>query len=163
MRYIFLSLILSTIISGCKTNRNAQAAIQPTVTRIVHGTSFGHCRGYCKREETYTDSQVMFATFSRDTANYPRIEKTESLPDGEMKRLTAAVNWEKWNTMDTIIGCPDCTDAGAEYLVITTTKGTKKVLFDAHSNPDGLETILEILRGKRRIMEREEQNSESEE
>lgn len=163
MRYLFLSLLLSTVISGCKTSSNTHTTVQPTVTSIVHGTSFGHCRGYCKREETYAGSQVIFTTFSRDTANYPRLEKTESLPDGEMKRLAAAINWEKWNAMDTIIGCPDCTDAGAEYLVITTMKGTKKVLFDAHSNPDGLETLLAILRGKRRIMEREEQNSESEE
>jgi hypothetical protein len=163
MRYIFLSLMLSTVISGCKTSSNTHATVQPTVTSIVHGTSFGHCHGYCKSEEIYSFSQVTFVTFSRDTTNYPRKEKTENLPDGEMKRLTSAINWEKWNAMDTIIGCPDCTDAGAEYLIITTTKGTKKVLFDAHSNPEGLETLLAILRGKRRIMEREEQNNESEE
>lgn len=162
MRYILFAVALSTVIFGCKTSLNGHTDTQQTVTRIVHGTSFGNCRGYCKREETYSGSQVVFTTFSRDTANYPRMEKNENLPEGEMERLAAAINWEKWNAMDTIIGCPDCTDAGAEYLVITTNKGTKKVLFDAHSNPEGLETLLAILRGKRRIMEREEQNKETE-
>lgn len=155
MRSIFPFAALILIAVSCKTPKEAAPATTPdTVTRIVHGTSFGHCRGYCKREEIYTPNQIVFATTAWDTAHFPKKENTAPLTPMEFDQLTAAINWEKWNTMDSIIGCPDCTDAGAEYLIITRGTQTKRVRFDANANPPGLEQALSMLRMKRKVFEK---------
>lgn len=153
----FALLLLAACATAKKTTKTTG-----TITRIVHGTSFGHCRGYCIHEITYTGNQIIYTERSRDTASFPVKELVQSLSADKFNELTTSVTWDNWTTNDSIIGCPDCTDRGAEYIIITTEKGTKRIMFDAHETPPGLEKILSVIRYDRRVMERS-LNAEKEE
>jgi len=156
MRMFILISVLSSLVIACGTSKNASSS--PEVISILHGTSFGHCRGYCIKEEVYTTKTMRYTNYNRDSLNYPKQEFIESFTSEEYDALLATIDWKKWEAMDTIIGCPDCTDAGAEYIKITTSKGTKLVKFDAYSNPDGIEKLLSECRATRRKIDRAEQN-----
>ncbi|MBI3239679.1 MAG: hypothetical protein HYZ43_12700 [Flavobacteriia bacterium] len=156
MRALFLFLTVVSILAGCHTSK--KAATGNSVLSIKHGTSFGHCRGYCIKEIRFTPSTVIYNELSRDSLNFPVKEHSGDFSQAQLDELTAKIDWKKWEALDSIIGCPDCADRGAEYLIISTTSGTKKVLYDAHSTPEGLENILTLIREKRKVFEREEQN-----
>ncbi len=156
MRTLFLFIAVIAVAAGCHTTKEAASA--NSVVSIVHGTSFGHCRGYCIKEIHYSSSAVVYKEMSRDTANFPMKETSEQYAQNQLDELAAQLDWKKWEALDSVIGCPDCSDRGSEYLIITTGKGTRKVLYDAHSTPEGLENILKTIREKRRIFERESQN-----
>lgn len=158
MRTLFLFLTVISILAGCNTAK--EATKDNTVLSITHGTSFGHCRGYCIKEIHFSGSSLDYKEISRDSVNFPVKETNEKFTQGQLDELAAQIDWKKWEALDSVIGCPDCADRGAEYLIliISTEKGTKKVLYDAHSTPEGLETILKTIREKRRVFERQEQN-----
>ena len=156
MRIFILITVLSSLLIACGISKNASST--PEVISILHGTSFGHCRGYCIKEAVFTNTSMRYTKYNRDSLNYPKQEIIESFTTEEYTTLLATIDWEKWEAMDTIIGCPDCTDAGAEYIKITTSKGSKRVKFDAYSNPEGLEKLLSECRAKRRKIDRAEQN-----
>ncbi|MES2557590.1 MAG: hypothetical protein V4604_15650 [Bacteroidota bacterium] len=156
MRTFFLSFIVMAIATGCHTAKEATTG--NSVISIVHGTSFGHCRGYCIKEIHYTGSSLVYKESSRDTVNFPLKEIMEEFTQKQLDELVAQLDSKKWEALDSVIGCPDCSDRGSEYLIITTGKGTRKVIYDAHSTPEGLENILKTIREKRRIFERQEQN-----
>jgi hypothetical protein len=158
MRTLFLFLTVISILTGCNTAKEATKS--NSVLSIVHGTSFGHCRGYCIREMHYNGTSLSYKEMSRDTVNFPMKEINEQFSQSQLEELAAQLDSEKWEALDSVIGCPDCADRGAEYLIITTGKGTRKVLYDAHSTPEGLENILKTIREKRRIFERQAQNKE---
>lgn len=156
MRTLFLFLAVISILAGCNTAKEASKT--NSVLSIVHGTSFGHCRGYCIKEIHFSASSLDYKEVSRDTVNFPVKETTEKFTQSQLDELATQIDWKKWEALDSIIGCPDCADRGAEYLIISSEKGTKKVLYDAHSTPEGLENILKTIREKRRVFERQEQN-----
>lgn len=151
MRLFILLSVIAALASGCRTTQNASEPIQ--VIYIKHGTSFGHCLGYCTKEESYQELSMTASQFNRDSTNFPSKHFRSDLSDGEFARIISAIDWKKWDKLPTVIGCPDCADGGAEYVEIKTNKGTKRVTFDAGSDPDGLENLLAILRGKREEME----------
>ncbi|ASS48299.1 MAG: hypothetical protein A3D31_19295 [Candidatus Fluviicola riflensis] len=156
MRTFFLSLIVTAIAAGCHTAKEATTG--NSVISIVHGTSFGHCRGYCIKEIHYSNASLVYKEISRDSVNFPVKETNEQFTQKELDELAAQLDWKKWEALDSVIGCPDCADRGSEYLIISTGKGTKKVIYDAHSTPEGLENILKTIREKRRVFARQEQN-----
>lgn len=156
MRIFILITVLTSLLIACGASKNASNSSE--VLSILHGTSFGHCRGYCIKEEVFTNTSMRYTKYNRDSLNFPKQELVETFTSEEYTALLATIDWEKWEAMDTIIGCPDCSDAGAEYIQITTSKGSKRVKFDAYSNPEGLEKLLSECRAVRRKMDRAEQN-----
>jgi hypothetical protein len=151
MRIFMLLSVIAALAFGCRTTQQASEPIQAIY--IKHGTSFGHCIGYCTKEESYQEFSMTASQFNRDSTNFPRKQFRTDLSDGEFSRIIAAIDWKKWDKLPTVIGCPDCADGGAEYVEIKTQKGTKRVTFDAGSDPEGLENLLAILRVKRDEME----------
>ncbi len=139
----FLSMTIFTLF-GCGASRNAE--MHEHIVSIKHGVSFGHCIGYCTRELFYTDNTIVYTQSSRDEKNYPVKETKQDNDKGGYDELIQSIDWNKWETMPETIGCPDCADGGAEYIEIVTSEGTKRVTFDAGSDPEGLEKTLEILR-----------------
>lgn len=154
MRTILLFTAVLALAAGCGTSKTT--VDNGKVFTIVHGTSFGHCRGYCIKEEKYQPTAMAYTQFNRDSTNFPKKEQFQAFTETEFNALTATIDWTKWNQLEETIGCPDCADGGAEYIEITTAKGTKKVTFDAYSNPDGLEQLLVLLRARRKELEKNE-------
>jgi hypothetical protein len=161
MRILAFIFLLAGLAAGCHTTEKASEPLR--VISILHGTSYGHCRGYCVKEELYQELILQQMQFNRDSVNFPRKTERTSLSDGEFSDLIAAIDWAKWDKLEKVIGCPDCADGGAEYIEIRTNKGTKRVTFDANSDPDGLEKLLVLLRGKREVLERARESHDNNE
>lgn len=151
---LFLSVLI--LAAACGTGKNSGNE----VLSILHGTSYGHCRGYCIKEELYTADKLVYTQYSRDSANFPKKEVTETYTADELTALFTSIDAEKWKALPETIGCPDCADGGAEYIEIRTKNATKRVMFDAHSEPEGLEKALELLRAKRKALEKSKENDE---
>lgn len=142
---VFALLILSQC-AVFKGNENK-------IIRITHGTSFGHCRGYCIKEEIYTEKSMTYVKRGWDTTQTKPVSWSFKTKKNNFEDITKRFSYLKFQELDSIIGCPDCADAGAEYLIIETKKGTRKVVFDAYSSPTGIETFLEYIREKRKELE----------
>lgn len=153
MKRLIFALLCIGVLAACGTSRKTEATNE--VLSIVHGTSFGHCQGYCIKEIRYEPGSITFIQKNRDSVNFPAKVYVEHLTRDDYKVLTDLWDKESWNALDAVIDCPDCADRGAEYLIITTTDGTKKVKYDAWSNPNGLEPLLNVIREKRKLLEKE--------
>ncbi len=147
--------ILCLILMACRTGKESTASESndSDIISITHGTSFGMCRGYCIKEEYYTKDTLIETQRSMDTARYKAKVNGFDFPADKFQDLCETIDLKKWDKLEERIGCPDCTDRGAEYLIITTKKGTKKVTFDAHADVPGLTEVLKKLRDKRKELE----------
>ena len=154
MKQLFFLALITTFLLSCNTTKKAQTDTQ--VLSLKHGVSFGHCVGYCTRELVYTPGKVVYTQSSRNGDSYPTKETVRDYSKADFDALIKAIDWNKWETMPETIGCPDCADGGAEYIEIVTEKGTKRVVFEAHSQPEGLEKALEILFKTKQSFEPEE-------
>jgi hypothetical protein len=152
MRILLICTVFAALASACRTIDNSTPSVASQngqVISILHGTSYGHCIGYCVKEELYRELSIRTMQSSRDPENNPEKTSESPLSDGEFAELVSLIDWNKWNQLEVVIGCPDCADGGAEYLEITTPEGKRRVTFDAGSNPDGLEKLLDYMRKKR--------------
>jgi len=142
-------------LAACRTGKESgdSKSDGTGIISITHGTSFGMCRGYCIKEEYYTMDTLIETQRSMDTARYKAKVNGYSYSSAKFQDLCETIDLKKWEKLEERIGCPDCTDRGSEYLIITTKKGTKTVTFDAHSDVPGLTEILKKLRDKRKELE----------
>ena len=156
MKFLILISVFALALNSCRTTKDASGATD--VISIKHGTSYGHCVGYCIREELYSAGQVVFTQISRDEQSNPKKELTETFSDKEFEKLAASIDWSKWKELPESIGCPDCADGGAEYVEVITSSGVKRVTFEAGSTPEGIEKALDVFRAKRLARQAAEEN-----
>jgi hypothetical protein len=152
MRILLICTVFAALTFGCRTTDHSTPSVASQngqVISILHGTSYGHCIGYCVKEELYRELSIRTTQSSRDAANHPEKTSETPLSDGELAELASLIDWNKWNQLENVIGCPDCADGGAEYIEITTAEGKRRVTFDAGSDPEGLGKLLDRLRKKR--------------
>lgn len=149
MKFLLFISALVLVTHSCNTVKNA---VPSDIISVKHGTSYGHCMGYCTREEVYTSGSMVYTQQSRDESN-PEKVRTEPFSENAFQKLTTSFDRQKWNALPETIGCPDCADGGAEYVEIATTSGVKRVTFDAGSDPEGLGKILAQFRAKRLELE----------
>lgn len=150
-RFAFLLVTLLSF-SACKTSQRTRSEWE--IMRITHGTSFGHCRGYCIKEMTLTAEKLNFSELSRDTTNFPKKTTSQTFSKKQLDKLIAEISPEKWNALSERIGCPDCADGGAEYIELVTNKGTKRVTFEYGSDVPEIRTFLAQLRTLRQTVEK---------
>lgn len=146
MKTLILLLLAVVGIGACANMKEKSTATSNEIVSITHGISYGHCRGYCTTELVLEPNLAQFTRSSRDAINYPEDKKYRPVLPENWKNINASFDQEKWNAMDSIIGCPDCADGGAEYLIITTKSGSKKVTIEAGSEFPGLEDMVKIIR-----------------
>lgn len=145
--FLFLSLTASLLL-GCNTTKPA-ASGDPVIS-VMHGTNFGHCRGYCRKEVVFTESQTEYIESSVDPEkNPPKVESFKNTSAG-WKSITDKINWEKFNNLRESYGCPDCADGGSEYIEIKTASGTKRVTIEFGKELVELEPLLTELRSQRK-------------
>ena len=145
MKSFLLLLLTCGFLLGCKSPKNTASSI----TRIVHGTSYGHCVGYCMSEELYEGNAIKFRKMSRQEDTNPEKNESAALSTEDFNTLANSFDFSKFKALPERIGCPDCADGGAEYIEITTGTETKRVEFEANRDPEGMEKLLKILRKNR--------------
>jgi hypothetical protein len=116
------------------------------VTYISYGTSFGECLGYCVREVVVSGGA--FFTKSGWDMDGPLPDSTceivfirDPLPD-----YLDDIDLDIFLNMDETIGCPDCTDGGAEWLELGFEDGVKRVTFEYMNEPPEFKDIIPSLR-----------------
>ena len=152
MKFLLFIFAFALVTNSCTTAKNT---VPSDIVSIKHGTSYGHCLGYCTKEELYASGSMVYTQRSREE-NKPEKIRTEPFSEQAFQKLTTSFDRQKWNALPETIGCPDCADGGAEYIEILTTSGVKRVTFEAGSDPEGLENILAQFRAKRLGLEQAE-------
>jgi hypothetical protein len=148
MKFLFFLSLTASLLSGCNTTKPVTSMDQ--VISVTHGTNFGHCRGYCRKEVVFTEGQTEYIESSVDSAKNPvKVESFKNTSAG-WKSITDKINWEKFSNLQESYGCPDCADGGSEYIEIKTASGTKRVTIEFGKDLVELETLLTELRNQRK-------------
>jgi TonB family protein len=119
-----------------------------TIQRINYGNSFGECSGYCKLDMTIDSINTTNQKTSWNDKNYPELKRTTKTDRNQWKTLTGSISLQNFFLLANTIGCPDCTDGGAEWIEIKTSNKSYKVTFEYGSNIQGFEKLLSELRKK---------------
>ena len=69
MKFLFFLSLTASFLFGCNTTKPVTSMDQ--VISVTHGTNFGHCRGYCRKEVVFTEGQTEYIESSVDSAKNP--------------------------------------------------------------------------------------------
>jgi len=120
-----------------------------SITFIKHGTSFGECSGYCYHETKYDSS--MITSYSKSWGKGPNNKIPDKLDTliidkNKWNSIIKSINLIEFNKLPTTIGCPDCTDGGAEWIEIGTRDKIYKVEFEYGVDIKAITELLKLLR-----------------
>jgi len=149
MKLLFSTLSLLLVFSACNTSKPV-VTNETAVISITHGTNFGHCRGYCRKEIVFTEDQTEYIESSVDSDKNPEKRQKLAHSEANWKSLNDKINLETFNKQEERYGCPDCADGGSEYIEIKTLKGTKRVTIEFNKEQTELEPLLTELRTQRK-------------
>jgi hypothetical protein len=127
---------------------------------VRSGTSFGMCYGYCVTElsviatlsPAVTGGKLIFSEFGpRDTVKFPDRTQERTLTAAEIACIQKNIDVDAFMKLDTVIGCPDCADGGAEWIEITKDGVTRRVTFDHGSSIPSIQPLLDRVRALRSL------------
>jgi|GEM_PF-1147660 len=170
-RNLLLMLMICTLTSACNTRTNKSA--EPTETRtsevaktktqeeilkavanaketiaLRYGTSFGMCQGYCLSEMEVTSKGIKHVRSDWPSREGTVVPITTGLAYTveEYDALLAKLDLDAFFKMDTVYGCPDCADGGAEWIEISRNGTTQKVTIEFGKKIEGLTGVMAGLR-----------------
>ena len=125
------------------------------IVEIKTGSFFGECLGYCISELTITESQADYNIYGWDENDpvYLPVEISDSVDSIVWEDLNTEFNFELFMSLDSIIGCPDCVDGGAEWFEIVTIDTLKRVTIEYGDSLNGLDSYINLLRTIRQSFE----------
>jgi hypothetical protein len=126
--------------------------LSPQVSiQINSGTSYGNWWGYCVFELELDNSNALFTSSS--CGNYYDefldLLLEDNLSQEEWQQLVALIDFEYFQSLDDVYGCPDCNDGGAEFIEIIYDGVAKQVTFEAYTAIDGIQELTILLRNLR--------------
>lgn len=137
------------LFASCKKEQTPVAPVVDDIT-VISGTSFGECIGYCRTEvrisrtvATYTKS-----SWGRSPA-YPEVTTTQLLSTAEWESLLRAIDPSALEKVDSVVGCPDCADGGAEWIEVTYNGTHKKVMFEFDKPIPTIQDLIDNVRAIR--------------
>lgn len=148
MKFLFSVLSLLLVLTACNTTKPAASA--EVIISVMHGTHFGHCRGYCRKDVIFSEKQVSYIESSVDEKTNPEKKQNFDLSAAKWKSITDKIDWKKFQKLEERYGCPDCADGGSEYIEIVTANGTKRVTIEFNKELPELEPLLTELRKQRK-------------
>ena len=116
-----------------------------TIEKISYGSSFGECSGYCISNLTIYSTKINHIKESWQDEIYPPLKKTTKTNRNTWQALTKSVDLNVFFNLPSKIGCPDCTDQGAEWIEIKTKSKTHKITFEFNSKVKGLEILFILI------------------
>ncbi len=134
-------------LGGCT---DATDALNTETVVVRTGTSFGECLGYCRRELVVERTRLMLTATSNRSGD----------PDVVAQGLLAPATWaslarhlDALDRVAPVIGCPDCTDGGAEWIEVERDGAARKVTFECDADVEALRPLLDVLRPLRTSLE----------
>lgn len=138
------SLALAACLAAC----TPRAASPDADLVFASGTSFGECVGWCWRE-TVADGETARITLRDYDPATPDSVLSYPLDPARWARLTDALDLRALQAADTVYGCPDCADGGAEWIEVRWEGYRKRVTFEHGATVEGLEPLIEAARALR--------------
>ena len=126
--------------------------LSPQVSiQINSGTSYGLCWGYCIFELELDNSNALFTSSSWGNwyDEFLDLLLEDNLSQEEWQQLVDRIDFEYFQSLDDVYGCPDCADGGAEFIEIIYEGVTKQVTFEAYTEIDGIQELTILLRDLR--------------
>jgi hypothetical protein len=123
--------------------------LSPQVSiQINSGTSYGECWGYCVFELELDNSNALFTSSSWGNwyDEFLDLLLEDNLSQEEWQQLVDRIDFEYFQSLDDVYGCPDCADGGAEFIEIIYEGVTKQVTFEAYTEIDGIQELTILLR-----------------
>ena len=113
---------------------------------LSYGTSFGECLGYCIRE-VVVSGNITFTKSGLDLEGVlPDSSCSLTFIRNPLPDYLEMLDQDAFMALDTIIGCPDCADGGAEWLELGFEDQVKRVTFEYMNEPDEVSDIVTDLR-----------------
>ena len=123
---------------------NPQTSIQ-----INSGTSYGECWGYCVFELELDNSNALFTASGWGWYEFPDLLLEDNLSQEMWQQIIELIDFEYFQSLDDVYGCPDCADGGAEFIEIIYDGVAKQITFDAYTEIDGIQELTILLRDLR--------------
>jgi hypothetical protein len=122
--------------------------------QINSGTSYGNGWGYCVFELELDNSNVLFKASGCDGSDpynqeFPDLTLEDNLNQESWQYLVNLIDFEYFQSLDDVYGCPGCNDGGVEFIQIIYEGVSKQVTFEAYSAIDGIEELTLLLRDLR--------------
>ena len=134
------------ILSGLILNSCSKDLSENRITQIKYGTSFGMCMGYCKHNILLKSDTITYVC-SGWSDTLQSIIRTELENPTTWDSVSGNLTIKDFFELPHTIGCPDCTDDGAEWLEIDLADGgTHKVIYEYGKEPALLKNSVAILR-----------------
>lgn len=131
------------------------AQASDAVALVRYGTSYGQCLGYCSRSiDVFPDRVVFSAIAYHPTKKLPAISNETTLDKRQEEELRRLLSEASVDGLAARIGCPDCTDGGAEWIEIPKSSGPIRVMYEKGNPPFQLRALaswLGAMQGKFRI------------
>ncbi len=118
------------------------------ITEVKYGTYFGECWGYCAHDLMLTDGSSNSHHHWYGGAPDRMCTETYS----HWQSLTESIDFDEFQQLNEVIGCPDCADGGAEWIEITTDGGTHKITFEYFNEPNETNAYIQELRDQMEVM-----------
>ena len=123
---------------------NPQVSVQ-----LNSGTSYGECWGYCVFELELDNSNALFTASGWGWYEFPDLLLEDNLNQEMWQQVIELIDFEYFQSLDDVYGCPDCADGGAEFIEIIYDGVAKQVTFDAYTEIDGIQELTILLRDLR--------------
>ena len=108
---------------------------------ISYGTSFGMCASYCINNLSVSNEIVTFSK-SKNGQTPDTKTCTSAISKDEVTAMKNLLDEDKVMAFPERIGCPDCADGGAEWVIITVGDKTHKVVFEYGKAPAELAAVV---------------------
>ncbi len=141
---LIVMCLIGFLLQGTATEACAPAAL------VRYGTSFGECMGYCSRSiDVFSTRVTFFASAYHPKRKFPDVRNEVALNKQEQEELGRLLSGTSADGLTEIIGCPDCTDGGAEWIEITTNGRLRRVMFEYVKPPAQLKALRNRLKSLR--------------
>lgn len=152
MKSIVIVVLLIAVFVHCTNNvtpQSPQSTVADKLT-IRTGTSFNMCAGYCKNDYVFNGTSITLAQGSV----LPQAQVTprsclSTISQAQWNEIKTLANLAAFSKVATVLGCPDCTDGGAEYIEIQVDDQKYRVTFPYGKTIPGFETLVDNLRTQR--------------
>jgi len=142
---IVITIGILSAFTGCSDEENHENLTG--IQQINYGTSFGECLGYCRKTIEITPAEIEFTKQGWEIdGQLPDSTFQESITSAEWNDLVERIDIEEFLALDTVIGCPDCADGGAEWVEIVFDETKYKVTFEYFNAPEVMDPYIDSLR-----------------
>jgi hypothetical protein len=143
MRVLLVCFSLFLMSSSCEKQNIASL----DVMEINSGKRFGFCMGYCSTSVTLTPSLTIFRSTPTRHSELSEIICTTATQSNRWQEVVNTID-DAFFALDTVIGCPDCVDQGAEFVEVRTATQQHSIRFDPGLGQD-IHPIVSVLRDLR--------------